>query len=162
MKRAFTIILILTLGINLISNAQSLPTHKEQYAFLKWYIKYRHLVPLDPSLEFSGDFSATNINSMLVSIKNKSYLKRQHQLLLKQFKLDSNSLKEIDWKTDLQSEDFINYFSFPIFSVDRKIVIINWGIYCGRDCGKESTDMFFKDKKNKWRLSKKPVPVIVF
>jgi len=146
--------------------AQNLPSKKEQYDFLKWYVSYRHLFLLDSSYKFIGIFSCSINNVPLYQNEKRSeknYLSRQAKLLKNQLRLDSSTLRQIGWKSVEKPENsYINYFSLPIFSLDRKMAIISWGIYCGKDCGKESFDVFIKTKNNKWRLSNTVVPVVIF
>ena len=72
-------------------------------------------------------------------------------------------LRELRWpNTHYQSKDFITNLSLPIFSLDRKLVIIAYQIYCGKECGEQSTDVFIKTKSNKWEVAKIPVAVIMY
>ncbi len=149
--------------------AQSLPTKQEQFDFLRWYIKYRRLVPSrDTTISFSNEFATTtDLNTILSATKQsklgRKHIKKQVYLLKHGLTLDTTTLQKLQWDVKATGKgSFISTMSFPVFSVDRKLVIIQYGYYCGNECGREGTDVFIKNKYNKWVSAKIPTAVIVF
>ena len=143
--------------------SQNLPTKKEQYDFLKWYVNYKKFKPLSDTTAFF-DYNFTDqysmsknmLNSLKVSAKNKAFLKKQILIYNKHSLLDTSLLK-----LDTSKVGYLRYhISFPIFSTDRKTVLISWGYSCGKDCGKKSIEAYIKSTNEKWRPAKIPFEVI--
>lgn len=148
--------------------SQALPSKKEQYDFLKWYLKHKIIPPLSDTSEklLNPRISLQTINQMLASSSkitkaDYSYIKKQ-ALQSRSQKIDTGLFKNVHWRTDFHPNSLHRYISIPIFSLDKKVVFIYYNDICGSDCGEESIDAFIKTKNNKWQAANVVVPVIMY
>ena len=153
-----------------IVNAQPLPSKKEQFDFLQWYLKEKKFKGLkDSTVAFSiGSDNMKSINEIVsqnhkFSKSTRAFLKRQIIATRIKSPLDTANLKGVDWKKKEDSTIYESYISLPVFSKSKRTVFISWGYYCGNECGKESIDIFVRTNNNGWKESRKYiVPVVVF
>jgi|GEM_PF-3718006 len=173
MRIVYISILVLLTQLN--SNGQTLPTQKEQYNFLSWYLKIKNLkTVLNTTTSFSiGSLSKKYIDQVLssdfkIDKTGRTYINRQILKSNNPVVLDTSLFKDIDWKKGIDSNNFKSYsaiksyISVPIFSLNRKMVFITWGYYCGGTCGKESIDTYIKTKRGKWKKVFNTFPIVVF
>jgi hypothetical protein len=144
--------------------SQSLPSTYERYQFLKWYVKqYGQKGWSDSLIHLEDEHSKlANINDQKIELKiskaDMKYFKRQI-IFNNQFKrLNKEMLANAAWK---QANDYSkgNWISMPIFSMNRKIAIINSHYYCGPLCGRYGTEIYIKENGN-WKQSKFTPPKV--
>lgn len=160
--RYFLLITILLLPV--FANSQKLPTKQLQYNFLKWYLKYKNFEALsdttayfDLALNETHSIARNTIRSLKLTGANIIYIKRQNVFNNKSI-LDTTILPRFKG----QVKGVRPYISLPIFSINKKIVLISWGYYCGPKCGQHGIEAYIKTKDGKWRPSKIPMPIGVF
>jgi hypothetical protein len=154
------------LFFQLTAHAQALPTKKNQYDFLRWYIKKKDLKAiLDTTTSFSIDgFTIKDIDQTLRGFKigkaDRRYINRQILESNTPRALDTTVLHGVSWKKRKDTNTFESYvatksfISMPIFSKDRKTVFIAWSYSCGPTCGKASIDIYMRAKSGVWKVSK--------
>jgi len=139
--------------------AQSLPSPKEQYDFLNWYITYKKpdrlkqsLVRISNAQILTGD----GFKMMKVKITNneRSYFSKQMIANQPVTNLDTALLNHADWKKPGEPDQPFTQLSLPLFSRDRKLVIITNNYYnLQTDPGNSETglELYVKVKKDVWR-----------
>lgn len=161
------VLLYFTLITFLNVYGQAVPTKKEQYDFLRWYVKHKKMPPLsDTSVKLDNSTILRSLNKILLSshkITRSDYLYIRKQALQSTRQvIDTGLLKNVVWRTDFHQDTLYRYISMPIFSSNKKIVLVLYGNGCGFDCGMTSMDAFIKTKGNKWKPLNVMVPVIVY
>jgi len=150
------------------ANAQKLPDKQEKYEFLHWYLTRKGLKQLsDTTVPFSiGSLKMKEIDRILAKKLTQAELRYLHRQIISTKipnALDTMVFKRYDLITIPDAKAFRSYISMPIFSKDRKMALIAYGIYCGITCGEESIDVYIKTQKGSWKESHLfAFPVVMF
>ena len=138
---------------------QTMPSKKEQYDFLKWYINHTKLPSLSDSTvnflngpEFTiKDFRGTLKQSSAITVADVKLITKQIRLIdNNKVVLDTLILKHSDWKSISNKTNTESYISLPVFSASRKFAFIMHGFYCGGTCGHEGIEVYIKTRKE-WK-----------
>ncbi len=182
-RKIFFIILLFASQLNYGQTYSSLTTDKEIYDFLNWltknekkfdeapffkkkkvYYKILHwsinnLVWKDTTntrfLEFDRLYLFKKKNG-LDTIFNKS----DRVYLLEQFKAIKNTTWQKQFRNskmmylEIKKKSNNYYYSVPLFSKDKKYVIIRRFYFCGHLCGYFGYYIYIKISKNKWKFLK--------
>lgn len=142
------------------SFSQPLPTQKEQYDFLNWYINYkkpnhlkRSLVRITDAQILAGD--GFKLIKVKITNNERKYLSRQIIANQERTLYDTVLLNKADWKKPGGPEQPFTQLSLPVFSRDRKLVIIANNYYnLQADPGDSETglELYVKVKAGVWRL----------
>lgn len=158
MKR-IGLVLILSLFTYHLCSCQSLPTKKQQYDFLKWYVKTKEpkslsriLIPFDENMIA---LSSINLND-----SNIKYLKKQLAGYTKDTLLDTTVLKGNYWSVKPDTNRSTISLSLPIFSINKKIAAIHWETGCGWECGGDHIEVYEKNRAGRWVVSKRHIKSI--
>jgi hypothetical protein len=137
--------LAVCLFVQLTARAQALPTKKEQYDFLKWYIKSTKpkslsniIIPFDENMVALGSIKLNN--------SNVKYLKKQLGAYTDDALLDTAILKGNYWSVKPDTTRSTISLSLPIFSINKKIVAIHLETRCGWECGGDHIEVYEKNK----------------
>ncbi|NCD70640.1 hypothetical protein [Mucilaginibacter agri] len=164
--KVFVLLAILTALIKFEGLGQSLPTKKEQYDFLKWYLKYDKPEKLSDTLNYLEDngFATTDLQGKYGTLSLKlskqsikfigKQLKKNHKINL----LDTAGLSVRDWKTSDGPRVPVSHISLPVFTANKKIVFIYRAYYCGSLCGSGAVEAY-QIIKGKWERLKLPLPI---
>lgn len=137
--------------------SQSLPTKKEQYDFLKWYLVKNSVQALSDTLKHFNyhvdlkDFFEINSydKQLKISQQDSLYIIKQLNYTGKVL-LDKEQFSDIDWKAGDVANLPVTYISLPVFSEDRTIAFINRAFHCGALCGHGGIEIY-KKTDGKWK-----------
>ncbi|MCJ8211701.1 hypothetical protein MUY27_18425 [Mucilaginibacter sp. RS28] len=135
-----------------------MPTQKEQYDFLKWYLKENPakklcdtVKPFDYMVGMDRFFAFRNFGiSFEISPKDCLYVLSQVKVYRQVAGLDTSQFKGIDWHLKSDRHLPITYISLPVFSRDRKTVFINRAYHCGGLCGEGGIEIYVKTQ-GRWK-----------
>jgi len=150
--------LILSLFTYHFGNCQSLPTKKEQYDFLKWYIKSTKPKSLS-TITIRFDENMVALGTIHLNKSNVKYLERQLGYTEGAL-LDTTILKGKYWSVNPNTDSSAISLSLPIFSLNKKIVAIHWETRCGWECGGDHIEVYEKNTDGQWVISKRNIKSI--
>jgi len=140
-------------------HCQSLPTKKEQYDFLRWYIKSKKPKPLS-NIIIRFDENMIALGSIKLDKSDVKYLKKQLGGYTEGALLDTTILKGDYWSVKPDTNRSTINLSLPIFSINKKIVAIHWETHCGWECGGDHIEVYEKNKSGHWVISKRHIKSI--
>ena len=151
--------LIVCLFVQLTARSQTLPTKKEQYDFLRWYIKSTKPKSLS-NVIIRFDENMVVLGSIKLNNSNVKYLKKQLGTYIEGASLDTTILKGNYWSAKSDTNRSTINLSLPIFSINKRIVAIHWETRCGWECGGDHIEVYEKNKAGHWVVSKRVIKSI--
>lgn len=148
--------MIISLFTYHFGHCQSLPTKKDQYDFLRWYIKSTKPKSLS-NIIIRFDENMVALGSIKLNNSNVKYLKKQLGAYTDGASLDTTILKGNYWSAKPDTNRSTINLSLPIFSINKKIAAIHWETSCGWECGGDHIEVYEKNKAGQWVTSKRRV-----
>lgn len=151
------LLICLFLCIAIDIRAQSLPTQKDKYDFLRWYLKKYNIPNLSDSLQQleRPNYKITNTESLSFperkfTKKDIEYIKKQVQQKNTPTHLDTTLLQGNKWRKPGSQVYPYTYISLPVFSRNKHIVLINRTNICGPNCSDGTLEVYIRDKDGNW------------
>lgn len=139
------------------TNAQSLPTQKDQYEFLRWYLKKYNIQNLSDSLQQleRPNYKITHTESLAFperkfTKKDIEYIKQQLHQKNAPAHLDTTLLQGNHWRRPGSQAYPYTYISLPVFTRNKHIVLINRTNICGPNCSDGNIEVYIRDKDGNW------------
>ncbi|QKJ31292.1 hypothetical protein HQ865_16505 [Mucilaginibacter mali] len=137
--------------------AQALPTQKDKYDFLRWYLKKYNIPNLSDSIQQleRPNYKITNTESLSFperrfTKKDIEYIKLQLHQKNMPTRLDTTLLQGNNWRKPGSQAYPYTYISLPVFSRNKHIVLINRSNICGPNCSDGNIEVYIRDKDGNW------------